>query len=61
MKMVSARLKMLTLKCVLHICNDYGVNPDETWMHGDWFYLTDYGIFDHEVKATERSPPDNLT
>ena len=30
-------------------------------MHGDWFYTTDYGIFDHDVKATERSPPDNLT
>ena len=30
-------------------------------MYGDWFYTTDYGIFAHEVKATERSPPDNLT
>ena len=30
-------------------------------MHGDWFYATDYGIFGHEVKASERSPPDNLT
>ena len=30
-------------------------------MHGDWFYTTDYGIFAHEVKATERSPRDNLT
>ena len=30
-------------------------------MHGDWFYTTDYGIFGHEVKATEWSPPDNLT
>ena len=30
-------------------------------MHGGWFYTTDYGIFGHEVKATERSPPDNLT
>ena len=30
-------------------------------MYGDWFYTTDYGIFGHEVKATERSPPDNLT
>ena len=38
------------------ICDDYSVNPDETWMHGDWFYMTDYGIFGHEVKATERSP-----
>ena len=42
------------------ICDDYGVNLDETWMHGDWFYKTDYGIFGHEVKGTERSPPDNL-
>ena len=30
-------------------------------MHGDWFFMTDYGIFGHEVKVTERSPPDNLT
>ena len=42
------------------ICDDYGVNPDETWMHGDWFYMIDYGIFGHELKAAERSPPDNL-
>ena len=41
------------------VCDQYGVNPDETWMYGDWFYTTDYGIFGHEVKATERSPPDN--
>ena len=30
-------------------------------MHGDWFYTTDYAIFGHDVKATERSPSDNLT
>ena len=30
-------------------------------MYGDWFYTTDYPIFGHEVKAIERSPPDNLT
>ena len=36
------------------ICDDYGVAADETWMHGDWFYTTDYGIFSHEVKATEK-------
>ena len=29
-------------------------------MHGDWFYPKDYGIFDHEIKATERSPPDKV-
>ena len=43
------------------ICDEYGINADETWMHRDWFYTTDYGIFGHEVKATERSPTDNLT
>ena len=21
------------------ICNDYGVNADEIWMHRDWFYI----------------------
>ena len=40
---------------------DYGVDPSETWMDGDWFCTTDYAIFGHEVKATERSPPENLT
>ena len=29
-------------------------------MHGDWFYMTVYVIFGHEVKATKGSPPDNL-
>ena len=43
------------------VCDEYGLNPDETWMHGDWFYTTDYAIFGHEVKAPERSPPDNIT
>ena len=41
--------------------DDYGVDPAETWMYRDWFYTTDYAIFGHEVKTTERSPPDNLT
>ena len=43
------------------IYDDYGVDVDEIWMHGDWFYTTDYSIFGHEVKATENSPPENLT
>ena len=30
-------------------------------MYGDWFYTIDYDIFGDEVKATESSPPDNLT
>ena len=29
-------------------------------MYGTWFYTTDYATFGHGVKATERSPPDNL-
>ena len=28
---------------------------------GQWFYTTGYAVFGHGVKATERSPPDNLT
>ena len=43
------------------IRDDHGVDANETWMHGDWFYTTDYAIFGHEIKAIERSPPDNLT
>ena len=43
------------------ICDDYGVDANEIWMYGDWFYTTDYAIFGHEVKATEWPPSDNLT
>ena len=42
------------------ICNDYGVNPNETWMYGDWFYTTSYAIFTTGSKVTKRSPPDNV-
>ena len=40
--------------------DEHGVNPDETWMHENWSYTMDYGIFGHELKVTGRSPPDNL-
>ena len=43
------------------ICDDYGVNANEIFVHGDQFYTTGYGIFGHEVKAIKRSPPDNFT
>ena len=43
------------------ICDEYGVDADETWMHGGWFYTTIYAVFSSEVEATKRSPPDNLT
>ena len=26
------------------VCDQYDVDPDETWMYGEWFYTTDYGI-----------------
>ena len=41
-----SKTKNSYVKCAYYsICDDYGVNADETWMHGDWFYLTKYGIF----------------
>ena len=43
------------------ICDDYGVNPNETWMYGTWFYTAHYVIFASELKVTKRSPSDNLT
>ena len=42
------------------ILNDYRVDADETWMHGDWFHTTSYAIFTTGSKATKRSPPDGL-
>ena len=27
------------------VSDQYGVNPDETWMYGEWFYTTDYMVF----------------
>ena len=43
------------------LCDGYGVNAYETWMFGGCFYTTNYAIFGHKVKATERFPPDNLS
>ena len=43
------------------LCDAYDVDPTEIWMYGDWCYTTDYAVFGHEVKASERSPLDNLT
>ena len=42
------------------ICNDYGVNPNKTWMYEDWFYTTSYAIFTYESKATKKSLPDDV-
>ena len=43
------------------ICDDYGVDANKTWMHGDLFCTTDDGIFGHEVRATKSSSPDSFT
>ena len=59
--MALGRLKMLTFKVPITVSVMTGVDANEAWMYGDWFYITDYAIFGHEVKATERSLPDNLT
>ena len=42
-------------------CEDYGLNTDETWMNGDWFYTTKYDVSGDGGKDTESSPPDNYT
>ena len=42
------------------IYDDHGIDAAEALMYGDRFHTIDYGIFGHEVKATKRSPPDNL-
>ena len=42
------------------ICDDYSVDPIETWMYGDGFYTTDFPVFRHNFKAMERCPPENL-
>ena len=57
-----SKVKNAYIKSDYHsACDDYGFNADETWIHRNWFYTMDYGIYGHEIKATERSPPDNLT
>ena len=43
------------------ICDDYGVNADETWINGDQFHTTKYGFYGDGKKATKRYSPDNPT
>ena len=38
------------------ICNDYGVNPSETWMHGDWLYNKLWNIHPR-VKSHKKFSP----
>ena len=48
-------------KAYYSICGDFGVNADEIWMNGDWFYTTEFRVFNDGGRAIERSPTDNLT
>ena len=56
-------VKVLKDFCVMTVARERSssTKDNETWMHGDWFYTTGYGIFGHEVKTTKRSPPGNRT
>ena len=42
------------------ICDDYGADANETWMHGDWFYTTSYAISTTGSKSTKRPPQDDV-
>ena len=56
-----SKVKNSYIKSVYYsICDDYGVNPNGTWMYDEWFYTAYYAIFTSELKATKRSPPDNF-
>ena len=62
MKMIFSKVKTSYIQSAYYsLCDDYGIDANETWMHGDWFDTTDYAIFGDEVKAAERSLPDNIT
>ena len=53
-----SKVKNSYIKSVCYsICDDYGVNADEIWVHGDWIYPTKYGIFGGGGKATKKGPP----
>ena len=43
------------------ICDNYGVNADEIWMNGDWFYSTACSVLVVVERLHKRSPTVNLT
>ena len=54
--------KYCSFKSVYYsFCDDYGVNGNEIWINGNWFYVTKYGNFGDEGKVIRRSPPDTFT
>ena len=57
-----SKVKNAYIKSAYHsACNDYGVNVDEKWMYGDWFYTTDFAVFGHNIKTMVISLSDDLT
>ena len=42
------------------ICDDYGVNTNEIWTNGDWFYSVSYTNFGYGGKATQSLPQDSI-
>ena len=39
------------------ICNEYGVNPDNLWLTGDWMYTNNNAnFFENDLKSTKKPP-----
>ena len=44
------------------VCEEYGVDPLEVWLFGDWYYTEKWAVFCcNEGKRTKVAPPKNLT
>ena len=44
------------------VCDEYGVDPLEVWLFGDWFYTEEWAVFCcNGGKPTKVAPPKNLT
>ena len=44
------------------VCKEYGVDPLEVWLFGDWYYTEKWAVFCcNGVKRTKVAPPKNLT
>ena len=44
------------------VCEEYGVDPLEVWLFGDWYYTEEWAVFCcNGGKRTKVAPPKNLT
>ena len=44
------------------VCDEYGVDPSEVWLFGDWYYTEEWAVFCcNGGKRTKVAPPKNLT